>query len=211
MNYGPVHRLRRPRGGGLMGTLEEVRRSLLLVHRLPHGDFRKREAAVAAGAAWRYLRELERRNAAYAERHGGGIPGLGGHRILPHDDELAEARTLLHRLVLLGPAVDPEARWRGWTVDQQRVTVIRRGQMAIGRRGRARVEDAYVVRIGDAELGPWPQDVAMKQARWATMVRDGKLPEMEIARGRRRRQLLFLAQRKKRANPPRFGCPGGRQ
>jgi hypothetical protein len=78
--------------------------------------------------------------------------------------------------------------------------VVRRAQLAVGRRGRGRVEDGFVVLIDGKTATPTiPRAAAMKQARWATILVGGEfIPIYETMTGR---QLARRRRAKRRDRP----------
>lgn len=179
-----------------MGTLDDVRHDLRVVRSASSGARRTRWrrgahhlAAIAIQRAVAYRDDLGRRQ-----------------RRSEYVDEINDLQEVIHALAIAEPGADPEAVWRGWTRDaggeRFRVDVVRAGQHVVGRRGRARVEDAFVVRIdGSTATPPIRRDAAMKQARWATMVVAGVLPTRERIRlegGRRWRLMAHVVRRTNR-------------
>lgn len=172
-----------------MGTLEDARSWLGYIRRQPIAN-RQVLAEPLLGRVVDYQRELAARN---GKRN--PMPGLG-----PYDDEIEDLNNVVHEIAIACPAADRHAVWRGRTRGGFRVAVVRHGQAAVGRRGRARVEDLFAVIVDGDVVGTWHRAAALKQARWATLVADGRLPRRETMRGLAKRRTLHKRRRdRKRA------------
>lgn len=167
-----------------MGTLEDARSWLRYTRRQPYAN-RQVLAEPLLRRIVDYQRELVTRN-------GKRNPMLG---FGPYDDEIEDLKDVAHEIAIACPAADRHAVWRGRTRGGFRVAVVRHGQKAIGRRGRARVEDAFAVIVDGDVVGVWHRAAAFKQARWATLVADGRLSSRETMTGQAKRRTLHKRRR----------------
>lgn len=129
-----------------MGTLEDTQAAVGRIRRMK-GAGLALEAETVISRASAYRAELSKRE----ERR----PGPYYHEIR----DLDEAILAITRVC---QSADPATIWRGRTLEGQFVLVRRDGQMAVGRRGRARVEDAFVVTVDGVAVGRWLRRAAMK-------------------------------------------------
>ena len=133
-----------------MGTLDTARKVLAVRRRRQVDPYRAPHVAAAIKTAIAYKRDLIVRSALAREAY---------------DDEIEDLEDVIHDLAILEPMADPEAVWRGRTRGGLRVAVVRAGQTVVGRRGRARVEDCFIVAVDNQMAFVGRRKAAFKQAR----------------------------------------------
>lgn len=189
-----------------MGTLDDARYILRTLRRPYEPSLMMIEACAALRMLRIYRAELNARVA------------KNGNLRYAYGEEMDELDEVAHAIAIAVRGSDWAAVWHGWTRPHQtafaghvrhRVTIVRVGQMAVVRGkqfrgGRVRVEDAFVVKINHDTATAWlTRAAANKQARWATMVREGRLPSIETDRGLTARRAMQRRRRRNRRDRPR--------